>query len=81
MRRLAGDAVLRDRLSRAAFAFWQTHHTIEGMVDDYGRVIDQAIEAPSPDAALPAHLRADGTERLTALLQPFGIDPELWSRI
>ena len=77
MRRLAGDAALRDRLSRAAFAFWQAHHTIEGMLEDYRRVIARAIDAPTPAASLPAHLRSDGTERLSALLQPFGIGSPL----
>lgn len=81
MRRLAGDAALRDRLSRAAFAYWQTHHTIEGMAGDYRRVILQAIEAPAPGASLPPHLRSDGTERLTVLLEPFGIGSDPWSRI
>jgi glycosyltransferase involved in cell wall biosynthesis len=81
MRRLAGDPALRDRLSRGAFAFWQAHHTVDAMVDDYRRVIARAMEAPAPAAPLPAHLRSDGTERLTALLQPFGIGPHLWSRI
>ena len=79
MRRLAGDPPLRDRLSRAAFAFWQAHHTIEAMVDDYRRVIVRAIEAGAPHPSLPAHLRSDGTERLTALLQPFGPTVLPWS--
>ena len=81
MRRLAGDAALRDRLSRSALAFWEAHHTIDGMLADYRRVIAQSIEAPAPHASLPSHLRSDGTERLTALLEPFGIGSDLWSRI
>ena len=81
MRRLAGDPALRDRLSRAALAFWQTHHTVEGMLDDYRRVIAQAIDAPAPAATLPPHLRSDGTERLSTLLKPFGMGSDLWSRI
>lgn len=81
LRRLAGDPTLRDRLSRAAFAFWQAHHTLEAMVEDYRRVIVRAIDAPAPAASLPPHLRSDGTKRLTALLEPFGIGPDLWSRI
>ena len=54
-------------------------HTIEAMVDDYRRVIALAIEAGAPHPSLPAHLRSDGTERLTALLQPFGPTILPWS--
>jgi glycosyltransferase involved in cell wall biosynthesis len=81
MRRLARDEELRARLGRAAFRYWQTHHSIDGMVDDYRRAIARAIETPAPAVSLPQHLRADGTERLTTLLRPFGLDANLWGRI
>lgn len=81
MRRLAADAGLRARLGAAATRYWARHHSIDGMLDDYRRVVARAIEAPAPSAALPPHLRDDGTERLTTLLRPFGLDANLWGRI
>jgi glycosyltransferase involved in cell wall biosynthesis len=81
MRRLAGDGELRARLGRAAAAYWQQHHSLDVMVEDYRRTIRDAIAAPVPAAALPPHLRSDGTERLAALLGPLGIGANVWGRI
>ncbi|HVL68397.1 MAG TPA: glycosyltransferase family 4 protein [Vicinamibacterales bacterium] len=83
MRRLAADPALRDRLGRAAAAYWRREHSHEAMLADYDRVIARALATPDPPARLPAHLRATGEERLHALLAPFGVEPgaDLWSRI
>ena len=81
LRRLASDPELRSRLGRAAMAFWEREHSLPRMLDDYRRVIARAIAAPVPDAALPRHLRASGTERLSELLRPFGLAEDVWSRI
>jgi len=81
MRRLAGDSDLRARLGRHAFRYWQAHHSVEGLLGDYRRVIAQAIDTPTPAVSLPPHLRADGTERLATLLRPFGFDANVWGRI
>ena len=81
MRRLAADADLRARLGRAASAHWETWHSTDGMIADYERVIARALEAAVPKVALPAHLRADGSARLRALLEPFGMGADLWDTI
>jgi glycosyltransferase involved in cell wall biosynthesis len=95
MRRLAADADLRARLGRAASAHWETWHSTDGMIADYERVIARALEATVPAADLPAHLRADGSARLRALIAPFdspvvrlahgrpslGIGADLWDTI
>lgn len=88
MRRLAVDADLRARLGRAAAAYWDREHSFEGMLDDYRRVLSRAISAPpcperAPEGRVegPAHLRADGTERMGELLAPFGLDANVWGKI
>jgi hypothetical protein len=47
MRRLARDADLRRRLSRAGQRYWKATHSLAAMVDDYRRVIPLA-GVPSP---------------------------------
>jgi glycosyltransferase involved in cell wall biosynthesis len=74
MRRLAGDAALRESLGAAARRYWQREHSIEAMADDYERILAQAASIADPRPAVPAHLLADGDERLRALLAPFGLD-------
>jgi glycosyltransferase involved in cell wall biosynthesis len=81
LRRLAADADLRRRLGRAAAAYWEQHHSIEGTVDDYRRTIARALAAPAPAVDLPAHLRADGSARLVRLLEPFELTAHLWGKI
>jgi len=82
MRRLATDAALREQLGRAGQAYWQREHSVEVMVDDYVRLIDEAVSRPaaapigSSSGDVPAYLRDAGDRRLRALLEPFGIgDP------
>lgn len=87
MRRLATDPELRARIGSAAVAYWEHGHSIDGMVSDYRRVLSRAMRTPaapgraSEARAEPAHLRADGTERVAELLAPFGLDANLWSKI
>lgn len=81
MRRLAVDGDLRARLGRAAAAYWGRAHSTGGMLDDYRRVIARAIALPSPDPELPPHLQDDGSARLHALLEPFGVRADPWGTI
>jgi len=81
MRRLAADADLRGRLGRAAGEYWEREHSMAGMLNDYRRVLALAQTAPAPAADLPTHLRSRGDERLERLLQPFGLEADVWSNI
>jgi glycosyltransferase involved in cell wall biosynthesis len=76
MRRLATDAMLRERLGRAAREHWATRHTLGCMEADYQRVIAAALEGPAPAGSLglPAHLRADGTEQVRRMATELGVD-------
>ena len=77
MRRLAVDAALRERLGGAGREHWGREHSVDGMADDYERLIARAAATPDPAAALPPHLHGDGAERLRGLLAPFGLE-EPW---
>jgi hypothetical protein len=81
MRRLAQDATLRERLGRAGQAWWEREHSVQVMVEDYERVVLEAlkvrpaleVEAPKV-LGVPEHLRPDGDAKLNALLTRFGIE-------
>jgi glycosyltransferase involved in cell wall biosynthesis len=77
MRRLAADGDLRTQLGRAAREYWMREHSVEGMADDYERVMRDAAARPNPVGDLPGHLRDPGDRRLRALLAPFGIAPPI----
>jgi len=77
MRRLAADAELRARLGRAARDYWMREHSVEGMADDYERIMRDAAARPDPVVDVPAHLRDPGDRRLTVLLAPFEIAPPI----
>jgi hypothetical protein len=77
MRRLAADADLRRELGRAGREYWRREHTVDGMADDYERVMRQAAARPDPAVSLPAHMRARGDGTLEALLRPFGMESPL----
>ena len=81
MRRLATDAELRERLGRAAAAYWEREHSISRMNSDYQRVIAAAQERPLPSIEVPAHLDTYGGERLHEILEPFQLPADLWSKI
>jgi glycosyltransferase involved in cell wall biosynthesis len=77
MRRLAADADLRRELGRAGRDYWRREHTVDGMADDYERVMRQAAARPDPVVSLPAHMRPRGDGTLEALLRPFGMESPL----
>ncbi len=84
MRRLASDRALRDELGRAAREWWAREHSVEAMVEDYERVMQQAAcpepgrgARPAPGVTLPAHMRNAGDRTLRALLDPFGVEVKL----
>ena len=80
MRRLAGDAALRDTLGEAARRYWRTEHSHDGMLSDYRRVLVRAATAEAPRASLPAHVGDDGSGLMQGILAPFGV-PRPWSKI
>ncbi len=74
MRRLALDIELRAALGRQARVFWQQAHTLEAMAADYRRILARALEQPlSAAVQRPAHLTADGTERVRQVADEFGV--------
>jgi glycosyltransferase involved in cell wall biosynthesis len=75
MSRLAEDAELRDRLGRAAHAYWAREHHVDLMADDYRRVITSAAatRAPSPQR-LPEHLTTDYGERAASIAREIGVE-------
>ena len=85
MLRLAEDGGMRARLGAAARAYWLREHSKELMVDDYRRVIVRAMQAPEADASarpqLPAHLVDVADRKLHALLEPFGLPWDPWSKL
>jgi len=72
--RLASDDKRRALLGKAARAWWNAHHRLELMAEDYARIIERAVSLPAPRPALPAHLRDDGTSRLAALTRAVGVE-------
>jgi glycosyltransferase involved in cell wall biosynthesis len=73
MRRLATDPALRASLAASAQAYWEREHSMPRMVEDYRRVIADAVAAPTPKPPSPAHLVNDGDRKLKDLLRPFAI--------
>jgi glycosyltransferase involved in cell wall biosynthesis len=74
LERLASDAPLRQRLGNTALAWWRAHHQLAPMADAYLGVIASALEAPSPQLRLPAHLLDDGTALARQLATDLGVD-------
>ncbi len=80
MHRLADDAALRDRLGRAAHAYWAHEHSLERMTADYTRVLEIARTAPEPATVLPAAMSPDPMARARSVLSPFGLPLDaLWT--
>ena len=77
MRRLAADAPLRAALGRAAAAYWHARHSVAGMVDDYRRLIAEALTMTAPRPPLPAHLTDCGDGVLRRVMDRFGLDSPL----
>jgi hypothetical protein len=79
MRRLASDATLRDRLGRAAHAWWQTHATPAHAAAAWNQILEEAasLAPPARPSDWPKHLGADGTELARAILDEFGLTSDL----
>jgi glycosyltransferase involved in cell wall biosynthesis len=77
IRRLAADADLRARLGCAAREYWRREHSVDGMADDYERIMREAAARPAPVVEVPAHMRDPGDRRLKELLAPFGVAPPI----
>ena len=80
MRRLARDPPLRTRIGEGARQLWESRFRLERFVDDFERAITKALDVPRSGVRrenLPAHLTADGSERVKMLLAPFGLQPSV----
>jgi glycosyltransferase involved in cell wall biosynthesis len=78
MRRLASDAPFRETLARAGRAFWAAHHTLDGMVDDYRRLLHEAPGRPAPIVTdLPRHVTNDYAGLARAIARQFGVDVDI----
>ena len=77
VRRIATDRDLRQTLGRTARLLWADRFTLERMVSGYERAMERvcctAADSP-PRRAVPRHLRSDGTELASAILEEFGLD-------
>jgi glycosyltransferase involved in cell wall biosynthesis len=74
MRALASDARLRATLGREGHAYWQANHTLDLMVADYRRLIQDAAACPTPTPAdLPSHFTEDYGGRARAIAREFGL--------
>ena len=78
MRRLASDAALRATLGAAGQRYWDREHSLDGMIDDYRRVLAAAAARPAPRIALPRHLVTDGDRLLNDLLAEVGVPAAVW---
>jgi glycosyltransferase involved in cell wall biosynthesis len=77
LHRLITDVALRERLGRAARAYYLRHHTLARMTGDYVRVAAGAAALPPPAAALPSHLRPDPLGLARAIAADIGADLRL----
>lgn len=74
LRWLAQDPALRHELSQRGRAYWEQHHTIDLMVEDYRAALARAVTLPRPSLdRLPVHLRADGTALVRRLCGELGV--------
>lgn len=71
MRRLATDPALRASLGAAGRRYWEREHSMPRMVEDYERVMAEAVATPAPKVTLPAHLVNDGDQLLNDTLAQF----------
>ena len=78
MRALASNERLRTATGEAGRAYWSANHTLDGMVDDYRRVIALAAAAPTPVVPdLPAHIVDDHTAHARAIAQQLGVTVDI----
>jgi len=77
---LVRDAGLRDRMGHAARRYWDAHHTVDLMADDYARLMTEAATMSGGAVALPPHLMATGEELAHTLLHESGVADVPWDR-
>jgi len=75
IKRLAGDAPLRNTLAAAGHAWWQSHATAAHSLARWRAVMDEAIAAPPP-APLPDLL--DGSATARRILAELGVSVDLF---
>jgi hypothetical protein len=78
MRRLATDPALRTSLGAAGQKYWEREHSMPRMVEDYERVLAEAVTLPAPSVKLPEHLVTNGERVLNEVLSEFGLRP-VWT--
>ncbi len=71
---LARSSATRAEIGDEARRYWKARHTLDLMAEAYVALLPRAAAQPAPAVELPAHLRVEGDEHLTALLAPFGVD-------
>lgn len=71
---LARSAMTRVEIGSEARRYWRARHTLEHMAESYRTLLPRAAARRAPAVKLPAHLKVEGDEHLTALLAPFGLD-------
>jgi glycosyltransferase involved in cell wall biosynthesis len=78
MRRLAGDAALRESLGRNAASYASRMHRLDLLADDYlAAIATAAARAPRPVPDLPPHLLDDGGGLARAILADFGVEVDV----
>jgi hypothetical protein len=68
-RRLEADPALRDRLGRAAQAWWRSNATVAIATARFEDLLEEAASLPPPDSARAAD---DGTRKARQILDAFG---------
>jgi glycosyltransferase involved in cell wall biosynthesis len=78
MGRLADDERLRADLARAGHAYWSAGHTLDLMVADYRRLIEEAAGRPAPRASdLPAHVTCDYSDLARSIARQLGVQIDI----
>jgi glycosyltransferase involved in cell wall biosynthesis len=67
----------RERLGRAARAWWAAHHQLPAMADAYDRLLPLAAASPAPPIALPPHLTDNATGHGRAIAEKMGVGDRL----
>ena len=88
MRRLASDPALRATIGAAGRRYWEREHSMPHMLEDYERILAEAVSRPAPRVLLPAHLVTNGDRVLQRVADEFGVGDILgmgsgrsWSRL
>ena len=80
IRRLSGDAALRNGLGENGRAWWRARASVDRAVDAWNQLLTEAaaMERAGRPPDWPAHLDADGTGRAREILADFGVTVDLW---